>query len=336
MTKKIVLNRGVLVGALLGLLLGVSVCAQAREEGKGKGPTPAAMNEPGVRFPVARPQAVAQARSGLRRVYVATESGLFVSDDGGRRWDKRGPLPVASADVLAMAVDPGDEQRLYAGGRGGLWRSPDGGVSWKVLSLPAPARSAIRSIAVAPTVPETIYVGADQDGIFRSADGGASWVAASRGLPEAFSGGRPAGVRSLAVHPEQALIAYAATELHGLYRTLDGGALWEPINQGLGRFPLRWRAGGPHLLLHSLDPTRLMALVIRPLHAHRVQTRLFQTSDGGEHWVPLEVELGADEGGLALADDPADPEVALLFTTTGAVRLRWQTIEGIAPSGKAR
>lgn len=65
-----------------------------------------------MRPPVARPQAVAQARSGVRRVYVATEGGLFVSADGGRRWDRSGPPRVSDADILVVVVDPGDEERL--------------------------------------------------------------------------------------------------------------------------------------------------------------------------------------------------------------------------------
>lgn len=331
-----IVRLGRVIGAVLGLVLGVSALARAGEEGGRNAPTPAAVTQPGPRLPVGGLQAVAQARGGMKRLYAVTESGLFVSDDGGRRWDRRGLSPAASADILAMAVDPRDEHRLYAAGRSGLWRSPDGGASWNLLSPPVLTRSGIRAIAVAPTVPETIYVGTDQDGIFRSPDSGATWVPANQGLPEALGGGRPALIRSLAVHPTYPDLAYAATELHGLYRTTDAGAKWVPINKGLGPFPLRRRTGGPRLLLDPLDPKRLLAFVIRPVHSHRLQTRLFQSADGGEHWRPLELELPIEEQGVALAVDPADPKGVLLFTTRGSLRVQWPPrAEGVG-SGPVR
>jgi hypothetical protein len=63
--------------------------------------------------------------------------------------------------------------------------------------------------------------------------------------------------------------------------------------------------------------------VIRPLHSHRLQTRLFQSPDGGDRWLPLELEPSPDEQGAALAVDPADPKGVLLFTNRGALPMQW-------------
>jgi len=317
-------------GSILALIGALSAFAFATEEGERKVHPPDALREPGPTLPFGRPQAVAQARSGTRRFYVATETGLFASDDGGHRWDRLGVSPAGHADILAVAVDPLNEARLYVGGRrGGLWRSEDGGTTWKTLSSPSLVRSAIRSIAIAPRVPETLYVGTDQEGIFRSPDGGASWTPASRGLPEALAGGRPTPIRSLAVDQTNPLIAYAATELHGLYRTTDGGASWAAINQGLGLLPLQWRVGSPSLFINRADPRQIMAMLVRPLHSRLVKTFLYQSADGGEHWFALEVELPSDSQGVALAEDPADPQKVVLFTTTGAIQIDWQKITGV-------
>jgi len=168
-------------GSILALIGALSAFAFATEKGERKVHPPDALREPGPTLPFGRAQAVAQARSGTRRFYVATETGLFASDDGGHRWDRLGVSPAGNADILAVAVDPLNEARLYIGGRGGLWQSEDGGTTWKTLSSPSLVRSAIRSIAIAPRVPETLYVGTDQEGIFRSPDGGASWIPARRG-----------------------------------------------------------------------------------------------------------------------------------------------------------
>jgi len=323
-----------LIGVMLGLVLGVPALALAAEEGGLKPRTAAQLGGTVPRLPGERPHAVAQARSGTKRVYAATATGLLVSEDGGRRWDPLRLPPAADVEVLAMAVDPQDERRLYVGGLGGLWKSPDAGATWTPIHLPT--RSVPRALAVAATTPAVLYVGTDQEGVFRSPDGGVSWVPAGRGLPEAPAGGRPASIRSLAVHPTNPDLAYAATELHGLYRTTDAGVVWVPINKGLGPFPLRWRTGGPRLLLDPLDPKRLLAFVIRPVHSHRLQTRLFQSADGGEHWLPLEFELPNEEQGVALAVDPVDPKGVLLFTTRGALPLQWPPrAEGVS-SGPVR
>lgn len=316
-------------GAILTLIGVLSASAFAADDRGEKAHTQGALREPGPTLPFGRPQAVTQARSGTRRFYVATETGLFASDGGGHRWDRLGVSPAGNADILAVAVDPLNEARLYIGGRGGLWQSEDGGTTWKPLSAPAAARSAIRSIAIAPRVPKTLYIGTDQEGIFRSPDGGASWIPASRGLPEALAGGRPAPIRSLGADPTDPLIAYAATELHGLYRTTDGGASWAAINQGLGLLPLQWGAGNPSLLINRADPRQIMAMLVRPLHSRLVKTFIYQSADGGEHWFALEVELPSDAQGIALTEDPADPLKVVLFTTTGAIQIDWQKVTGV-------
>ena len=323
-------------GAILGLVWAVTALALAEQEGGKKAPAPEALPKPSLALPSGRPQAVAQARSGTRRLYVATESGLFATDDQGRRWDRLGVSPSGNADILALAVDPQNEGRLYVGGRGGLWKSPDGGASWRPLSLPAAARSAIRTIAVAPTVPETIYIGTEREGIFRSPDASDTWIPVSRGLPEALAGGRPAPIRSLAVDPTNPSIAYAATELHGLYKTADGGASWAAINRGLGIFPLQRRVGNPSLLIDRADPRQMMAMLVRPLHSRSVKTFVYQSSDAGEQWFALEVELPSDAQGVALAEDPSHPQMVVLLTTKDAIRIQWRPVAGVESTGEQR
>lgn len=286
------------------------------------------------RAPAQRPYVLLQAHSGLRKLYAATADGLFVSPDGGRRWDPLRLPPTAHGEVLSVAVSPKDERRLYVGGRSGLWESQDGGFTWNPLPGMLPRPAIPRCIAIAPGNPEVFYVGTDSNGVFRSDDGGATWIPRSEGLPQGLADGRPAPIRTLAAHPTNPSIAYAGTELSGLYKTTDGGALWVPINRGLGLFPLRWRTGGPRLLLRAEEPEHLMAMLVRPLHSHRLQTSVYQSSDGGAHWFALEVELPPGAEGLALIEDPSDPQRVVLFTTEGVVRIEWQAIAGVEAPGK--
>lgn len=325
-----------LPGLLVGLTLVVGVLSAGAAERKIEGRVPAVRSEEGQGLPTGRPLALAQAKGELKRLYVATQAGLFASHDGGRSWRSLERLPADSSEILALAVDPQHEAHLYVGGRGGLWRSLDGGTTWTPLATPRKAASAIRAIALAPSRPETLYMSTDREGVFRSSDSGSSWGPVSKGLPKALSGEGVATVRNLAVHPLNPDVAYAATELDGLYRTTDGGGSWAPINRGLGSFPLRWRAGSPSLLIDSIEPRQVMAMLIRPLHSHAIKTAVSQSSDGGAHWVAREVELLPGEQGVALTEDPDDPKGVLLFTTKRTLQIPWRSIEGIAPAEEKR
>ncbi len=318
-----------IIGVIVTLALVVSAFASGEPGRDQTAGTPRIARESDLRLPVGRPKAVAQSRSDARRLYAATEVGLFASDDEGHHWDRLQIVPLGNDDVLALAVHPLNEERLFVGGRGGLWKSLDGGDTWKPISAPAGVRSAIRSIAVARTAPEMIYIGTEQDGVFRSPDGGSSWSPASHGLPEAFSDERVAPIQSLVLDPGIPSIAFAGTDLHGLYKTTDGGASWTAINHGLGPFPLQWRVGSPSMLINRADSRQMMAMVLRPLHSRLVKTFVFQSSDGGEHWFALEVEVPPDAQGVALAEDPSDPGRIVLLTTTGAIQIPWQPVAGV-------
>ena len=320
-------------GVIVALVWAVSALASGERGGDLTAGPSGAMREPGSTLPLGRPKAMAQSVSGSKRLYVATEIGLFTSDDKGYHWDRLRFAPLRNGDVLTLAIHPLHEGHLFIGGRGGLWKSLDGGGSWKSLSTPTGTRSAIRSIAVAPTAPETIYIGTDQEGVFRSPDGGSFWSPAGQGLPEALAGGRVAPIRSLAIDPTNASIAYASTELHGLYKTTDGGTSWAAVNQGLGLFPLPWRAGSPSIVISHVDPRQMMAMLPRPLHSRLVKTFVYQSSDGGKHWFALEVEVPPDTQGVTLAEDPADPKHVMLLTTKGAIQIQWQPIAGTGNTG---
>ncbi len=132
---------------ILGLVGAVPAFASAEQEGGQKGGSPDALREPSPRLPAGRPRAVAQARSNTRQLYIATETGLFVSGDGGGRWDPLEASLPGNDVILALAIDPLHEGQLYAGGRGRLWQSPDGGATWIPFSSPSEDLSALRSIA---------------------------------------------------------------------------------------------------------------------------------------------------------------------------------------------
>ena len=71
-------------------------------------------------------------------VYVATDSGLFKSVDGGQSWahfppivDSRTGVPVLTSEVYSVGVAPGHV--LWVGTGDGLARTDDNGRTWKVF-----------------------------------------------------------------------------------------------------------------------------------------------------------------------------------------------------------
>lgn len=69
-----------------------------------------------------------------KRVYAASDAGVFRSDDAGEIWQTaaRGLPP---GGVRALALDPRQPQRLYAlTSSAALYQSTDGADSWQALA----------------------------------------------------------------------------------------------------------------------------------------------------------------------------------------------------------
>ena len=78
-------------------------------------------------------------------VYAAAESGLFISDDGGRSWrtvrdffDPNQPDRVVPLDVEVLSVAVTESGALWAGTTDGLFKSLDGGSTWQIFRVEVP------------------------------------------------------------------------------------------------------------------------------------------------------------------------------------------------------
>ncbi len=118
--------------------------------------------------------AVAQHPSNARRFAVATESGLYFTEDDGTCWTKS-ESGIEHETFYTIVYDPVRPEVLYAGGyMTGVYKSTDGGKNWK-WSMKGLDYPKIHSIAVDPTNHARVYAGTLWGGVYRSDDGGMSW-----------------------------------------------------------------------------------------------------------------------------------------------------------------
>jgi photosystem II stability/assembly factor-like uncharacterized protein len=134
---------------------------------------------------------LAVGNNGHRRVFAATDLGLYVSDDDGGSWQKRqtGSPSDYTRAVAPRADNAGNTVFLTNGdGPPGSWgrllRSRDNGDHWELVALPGEIDSSMWSIAANPANPQLLFASSCLGQIYRSEDGGDNWIACKRRLGE--------------------------------------------------------------------------------------------------------------------------------------------------------
>jgi photosystem II stability/assembly factor-like uncharacterized protein len=279
-----------------------------------------------VRLPGARVGALARVGPGSSRIYAASETLVFRSDDEGRTWrPTRAAFPGYS--ISSLAVHPGEPDVLLAGlETSALFRSEDGGESWAELTsiremseeprngwhVPwGPAKGHVRTPAWDRRDPRRIYLPIEVGGVVRTEDGGATW--------ENVHGSIHDDVHALAVHPEQHRALYAATRT-GFGRSEDFGRTWTAFDGPAHRYirTIAIDAGNPERVYTAGASSPPGPWQSRPTGA---ETALFRSDNGGRTWSRL-------QGGLpptfapyidALVTDPGTPNAVAFATNAGEI-----------------
>ena len=125
-------------------------------------------------------------------------------------------------------MDPHHHDTVYIATLNGAYKTTDGGESWFRIGQTLPDQM-LSDLVMDFFTPETLYV-ASREGVHQSVDGGQTWVPKNNGLPSL-------NIRALALSPQDSQTLYAGTNLHGLFRSRDAGATWEPVPLTLGDSP---------------------------------------------------------------------------------------------------
>ena len=125
---------------------------------------------------------ITQDRQRPTHVYVGTKQTLYLSQDGGHRWTRRGGgLPYG--DYTSILINPRNGDEIFVGNAyetiGGVYRSSNGGMTWTRID-PQDARlpsQRIWSLAFDANDTNRIFVGSHSAGIYVAEHGGSAAMA---------------------------------------------------------------------------------------------------------------------------------------------------------------
>lgn len=192
-----------------------------------------------------------------RTIYLAGNH-VFKSVDGGASWrgispdlsnndpettrtDTGGLTPDATgaetyATVVSLSESPLVPGLLWAGtDDGNVWVTRNDGASWSKVSgaIAVPEKLWVSDVEASPHAPGTAYVCFDghrssdfRTWVFKTTDFGATWTDIGRTLPA----NQP--VHVLLADPQNPQLLFVGTEF-GVFVTLNGGASWRPLMNGL-------------------------------------------------------------------------------------------------------
>ena len=144
--------------------------------------------------------------------YAATNEGLFISVDGGKKWYG---MPVEGESDFVVANEYSDGTLTLASIKR-AFLSHDGGRTWSELTIP----NYVTGIYDFTMTPDSTLWLATREGAARSTNGGEKWVHVMSGLP-------PSGVLSVTYNPGTQKLLATAMNAKGVFESADGGKSWK-------------------------------------------------------------------------------------------------------------
>ena len=171
----------------------------------------------------------------------------------------------------------------------GVFRSDNGGKTWRNMGLPDSYH--IGEIAVHPENPDIVFVAVlghfwstnRNRGLFRTMDGGRIWE-------HVLYVNERTGANDVVISPSNPDVIYTSMwennpgifgKESGIYKSINGGRIWERLRGGLPEGPKTGRIG---LAVSWSNPDKLYALVDNLNKKRDLAAEVYRTLDGGKTW----------------------------------------------------
>jgi photosystem II stability/assembly factor-like uncharacterized protein len=160
-------------------------------------------------------------------VFLSACSGIYKSENGGDLFHRIAGIPADARRTRVLMQDPNHAEVIYAGTTQGLYKTINGGKSFSAMTG---ADVIVNDVYVDPADSDRVLIATDRGGVLASNDAGATFTASNAGFSERK-------VDALLVdHADPARI-YAGVvndkSYGGVFVTLNGGATWDQIGDGL-------------------------------------------------------------------------------------------------------
>ena len=206
----------------------------------------------------------------------AESSGLYRLSPGSDHWEELTNGLPENPIVPGVAIHPSNPEIIYAGTQDGPYPSADRGDHWERLDYPKLAPP-VWTFLFRPRDPNVMYAGTAPGELYRSTNGGDSWEKLNFPLgSNEVSMAFPTRVIGLTADPSFPDEMYAALEVAGVLRSLDGGDTWDEITGSLA-------PSEDTLDLHGVQCTAASP------HTVFITTRVgpFIGPDRGSEWLPI-------------------------------------------------
>ena len=236
--------------------------------------------------------------------------GIYKSEDGGQTWQSKGLPDIGS--VGKVMIDPNDENTIFVAAMGplfrndnnrGVYRTTDGGTTWEQRLFLSDSTGVI-DMAIHPSNGDIVYAaawerirrpnnrqyGGETSGLYRSVDGGDNWTELTNGLP---SNPLQKGRISIDISQSNPDVLYAryanaSGDIHGVYRTSNGGDSWTEVNSSqLVNVGFHWWFRG--IYVDPMDENTI----------YNVDFIVQKSTDGGQSWFIAFPDVHVDQHALA-------------------------------------
>ena len=215
-------------------------------------------------------------------VYAGTGPGVYRSLNNGLDWSEVNS--GISAQTVTEVISSGDD--LYAGTvDSGVFRSDNGGRSWTKVNTGF-LNFDIFAMAASG---EKLFAGTGLAGVYRSVNKGAEWVRISQGLPDFKR------VEALAVRGATLYAGLADGNIFEGYKDLFGGGIYRSVNDGASWSPLN--ANLPRANDGKYPCVNAIALSDGAIYLGTQGSGVFRSANEGASWVSLNLGLPRNSNG---------------------------------------